>query len=101
MSLPRCYSVLPLMLAVAVLLLVGDRAWADVRFFPIPAVSTSENDGNDAGFIVPILVTDPSGDLKYLVAPMFVVNSILGARGTLNIFRYDSEIGRASCRERV
>lgn len=90
MILPRCDSALPLMLAVAVLLLVGDRAWADVRFFPIPAVSTSENDGNDAGFIVPILVTDPSGDLKYLVAPMFVVNSILGARGTLNIFRYDS-----------
>lgn len=78
------------MLAVAVLLLVGDRAWADVRFFPIPAVSTSENDGNDTGFIVPILVTDPSGDLKYLVAPMFIVNSIVGARGTLNIFRYDS-----------
>ncbi|MCZ6780277.1 MAG: BamA/TamA family outer membrane protein [Nitrospirae bacterium] len=90
MSLPRCYSVLPLMLAVAVLLLVGDRAWADVRFFPIPAVSTSENDGNDTGFIVPILVTDPSGDLKYVVAPMFIVNSIVGARGTLNIFRYDS-----------
>ena len=90
MILSRCYSALPLMLAVAVLLLVGDRAWADVRFFPIPAVSTSENDGNDTGFIVPILVTDPSGDLKYLVAPMFIVNSIVGARGTLNIFRYDS-----------
>ncbi len=90
MILPRCYSALPLILAVALLLLVGDRAWADVRYFPIPAVSTSENDGNDTGFIVPILVTDPSGDLKYLVAPMFIVNSIVGARGTLNIFRYDS-----------
>ena len=28
---------------------------AGVEYFPIPAVSTSKNDGNDAGLIVPIL----------------------------------------------
>ncbi len=62
---------------------------AGVEYFPIPAVSTSKNDGNDAGLIVPILSTDPDGELKYLVAPMIVHNSIVGTRGSLNLFRYD------------
>ena len=62
---------------------------ADVSYFPIPSVSTSKNDGNDAGFIVPTLVTTPQGELRYVIAPMFVVNSIVGARGSLNLFRYE------------
>ena len=66
-----------------------DYARADVQYFPIPAVSTSKNDGNDTGLIVPILITDPDGELKYLVAPMFVQNSIVGARGSINLFRYE------------
>jgi len=66
-----------------------DCARADVQYFPIPAVSTSKNDGNDTGLIVPILITDPDGELKYLVAPMFVQNSIVGSRGSFNLFRYD------------
>ena len=35
-----------------------DCAQADVQYFPIPAVSTSKNDGNDTGLIFPILITD-------------------------------------------
>ncbi len=66
-----------------------DRAQADVRYFPIPAVSSSKNDGNDIGMIVPALITGPDGDLKYLVAPMVVHNSIVGTRGTVNLFRYE------------
>ena len=65
------------------------RAQADVQYFPIPAVSTSKNDGNDVGLIVPALMTGPDGDLKYLVAPMVVYNSIVGTRGTLNLFKYE------------
>ncbi len=64
-------------------------ARAEVKFFPIPAVSTSKNDGNDIGMIVPALFTGPDGDLKYLVAPMVVYNSIVGTRGTVNLFRYE------------
>ena len=64
-------------------------SWADTQMFPIPSASTSKNDGNDAGLIVPILVTDPDGELKYLMAPMLIHNSIVGARGTFNLFRYD------------
>ena len=66
-----------------------DCAWADVQYFPIPSVSSSKNDGNDAGLIVPILITDPDGELKYIVAPMIVRNSIVGTRGSLNVFRYE------------
>jgi outer membrane protein assembly factor BamA len=66
-----------------------DCARADVQYFPIPAVSTSKNDGNDTGLIFPILITDPDGELKYLVAPMFVQNSIVGSRGSINLFRYE------------
>jgi outer membrane protein assembly factor BamA len=66
-----------------------EYAEADIQYFPIPAVSTSKNDGNDVGLIVPMLSTDPDGELKYLVAPMIVHNSIVGTRGSLNLFRYE------------
>lgn len=65
-------------------------AIADTQIFPIPSASTSHNDGNDAGLIVPILITDPDGELKYLMAPMLIRNSIVGWRGTFNLFRYDT-----------
>ncbi len=64
-------------------------AMADVQYFPIPSASTTRNDGNDAGLIVPILITNPEGELKYLLAPMLIRNSIVGTRGTINLFRYE------------
>lgn len=66
-----------------------EHAGADVQYFPVPSVSTSKNDGNDVGLIAPILITDPDGELKYIVAPMVVHNSIVGTRGALNVFRYE------------
>ncbi len=80
-------AVLVFLAANAAMLL--DYAWADVQYFPVPVVSTSKNDGSEGGLIVPILFTDPDGDLRYVVAPMLINNSYLGARGTLNIFRYE------------
>lgn len=64
-------------------------ARADTQVFPVPSVSTTRNDGNDAGLIMPILVTDPDGELKYLMAPMLIQNSIVGTRGVFNLFRYE------------
>ncbi len=77
------------MLPVLAEVLPTGRASAETSYFPIPTVSTTRNDGNDAGLIVPILMTEPTGDLKYIMAPMFVVNSIVGARGSFNLFRYE------------
>ncbi|MBD0305140.1 MAG: hypothetical protein ICV76_01115, partial [Nitrospiraceae bacterium] len=82
----------PACLRVVMCLLIGAGSWegpaeADTSYFPIPSVSTSRNDGSDIGFIVPVLVTNPDGELKYLIAPMFVVNSFVGARGSINLFR--------------
>jgi outer membrane protein assembly factor BamA len=76
------------------LLAGGGAVWpasarADVQYFPVPSISTSKNDGNDAGLLVPVLIADPDGELKYIVAPMIVQNSIVGTRGALNIFRYE------------
>jgi len=65
-------------------------ARADTQVFPIPSASSSKNDGSDAGLIVPILITDPDGELKYLMAPMLIRNTIVGWRGTFNLFRYDT-----------
>ncbi len=83
-----CIAVALVFLAATVIAL-PEHAGAGVEYFPIPAISTSKNDGNDVGLIVPILSTDPDGELKYLVAPMVVHNSIVGTRGSLNLFRYD------------
>jgi len=69
--------------------LLPNGVWADVQYFPIPAVSSSKNDGNDAGLIFPVLVTDPEGELRYIIAPMLVQNSIVGTRGTVSLFRYE------------
>jgi outer membrane protein assembly factor BamA len=86
---------LPGFIAVALVFLVAsvialpEHAGADVQYFPIPAVSTSKNDGNDAGLIVPILKTDSDGELKYLAAPMLIHNSIVGMRGAINLFHYE------------
>jgi outer membrane protein assembly factor BamA len=86
---------LPGLIAVALVFLVAsaialpEHAGADVQYVPVPSVSTSKNDGNDAGLIVPILITDPDGELKYIVAPMIVRNSIVGTRGAINLFRYE------------
>jgi len=85
----RLAAILMLVLLGILCPLSPDVAHADTRYFPIPAVSSSKNDGNDIGLIVPALITGPDGDLKYLVAPMIIYNSIVGTRGTLNLFRYD------------
>jgi len=88
----RCRSVL-LVIIISIGPIVGlllpCAASADVSYFPIPSASTSKNDGNDVGLIVPTLITNPDGELRYVVAPMFVVNSIVGARGSINVFRYE------------
>ncbi|MDP1767440.1 MAG: BamA/TamA family outer membrane protein [Nitrospirota bacterium] len=87
-SLRGCIAVALLFLAANVVSLPED-ARADVQYFPVPSVSTSKNDGSDVGLITPILITDPDGELKYIVAPMIVRNSIVGTRGALNLFRYE------------
>ena len=70
-------------------LYLPERARGDTQIIPVPSVSTSRNDGNDAGLITPILITDPDGELKYLMAPMLIQNSIVGTRGVFNLFRYE------------
>lgn len=87
-SLRGCIAVALLFLAANAILL-PEAVRADVQYFPVPSVSTSKNDGNDVGLITPILITDPDGELKYIVAPMVVRNSIVGTRGALNLFRYE------------
>jgi len=87
-SLRGCIAVALLFLAANAISLPEDVR-ADVQYFPVPSVSTSKNDGNDVGLIAPILITDPDGELKYIVAPMVVRNSIVGTRGAFNLFRYE------------
>jgi len=85
----RRTSLVLLLLGAVVLPSVESGVRAEVQYFPIPSVSTTRNDGSSAGLIVPNLITDQGGDLKYIVAPLFVVNTIVGAQGALNIFKYE------------
>lgn len=87
--LPRRHPLLWLVLGAAAWLYAIGLACAETSYFLIPSVSTSKNDGNDAGVIVPFLITEPSGELKYIVSPMLIVNQYVGTRGTINVFRYD------------
>ncbi len=101
----RLVAALILVLIESVCPFILGQAQADTQYFPIPAISTSRNDGSDFGLIVPALMTGPDGDLKYLVAPMVVYNTIVGTRGTVNLFRYEpggKELrGIASWTERI
>src|SRR5574341_1578334 len=85
----RGFVAVVLVLVTASAVAFPDDAGAQVQYFPVPSVSTTKNDGNDAGLIVPILITDPDGELRYIVAPMFINNSIVGNRGVINLFRYE------------
>ena len=85
----RGFSAVALMCLALSIVALSEDARAGVEYFPIPSVSTSKNDGNDVGLIVPVLITDPDGELKYVIAPMIIKNSIVGVRGTLNVFRYE------------
>ena len=79
-----------LAVAVTFAMAAGNEVRAEVSRFAIPSVSTTRNDGSSFGLIVPNLVTDQDKELRYLVTPLFVVNTIVGAQGALNVFRYDT-----------
>jgi len=68
--------------------IIPSSVCAEQSFFAVPAISTSKNDGQDFGIIVPVLDSDEEGNLRSLLAPMLVHNSFLGVRGTVNYFRY-------------
>jgi outer membrane protein assembly factor BamA len=68
--------------------IIPSSVCAEKSFFLVPAISTSKNDGQDFGLIVPVLDSDEEGNLRSLLAPMMVHNSYLGVRGTVNYFRY-------------
>lgn len=86
---PYLVAILLLMLWGISLLLIPAEGRAETQYFPLPAVGNSKNDGSDGGLIVPILITDADGDLKDLIAPMVIYNSIVGVRGTVNYFHYE------------
>jgi outer membrane protein assembly factor BamA len=68
--------------------IIPSSVCAEKSLFAVPAISTSKNDGQDFGLIVPVLDSDEEGNLRSLLAPMVVHNSYLGVRGTVNYFRY-------------
>ena len=84
----RCVLVI-LVLVMAYDLSLARCAWAEISYFPVPVVSTSRNDGTSTGLIAPTLFTDPEGELKYIVAPLFIVNTIVGPTGAFNLFKYE------------
>lgn len=75
-------------LALAGSVVATSAVLADNSLFVVPAFSTSKNDGQDFGLIVPVLNSDAEGNLRSLFAPMLIHNSFLGVRGTLNYFHY-------------
>ena len=62
--------------------------WAETEYFLVPAFATSKNDGQSGVLIAPILFTDPDGELRGVVAPIFIQNSFTGSSGNVNVFGY-------------
>lgn len=83
------FAVLSAVLGFALLCSTRTVVSADTNIIPIPAISSSKNDGSNFGFIVPFLITGPEGDLEHLIAPLFVYNTIVGPLANINWFKYE------------
>jgi outer membrane protein assembly factor BamA len=54
------------------------NAEAKVSIIPLPAISTSRNEGLEIGNLTAILITDEKGELKYIMAPSVTFNETTG-----------------------
>ena len=59
------------------------------KFSPFRRSPPARTMGTMPALIAPILISDPDGELKYLMAPMLIQNSIVGSRAVFNLFKYD------------
>lgn len=49
-----------------------------MSIIPLPAISTSRNEGLEVGNLTAILITDEKGEVKYIMAPSVTVNETTG-----------------------
>ncbi len=61
---------------------------AENSLFAVPVISSSKNDGQDFGVVVPVLTSDAEGNLRSIFAPMLIHNSYLGVRGSMDYLHY-------------
>jgi len=59
-------------------ILFSPNAEGKVSIIPLPAISTSRNEGLEVGNLTAILFTDEKGEVKYIMAPSVTVNQTTG-----------------------
>ena len=63
----------------------------DLTFIPLPAFAYNRNERYWAGGLMPILKTNPRGEITDLVAPQYLYNQFVGHNGSLNYYGYRSD----------
>ena len=68
-----------------------DPLWAKKKIIPVPAVSTSRNDGIEYGTLVVVLFSDDEDNVHSIFAPSLTYNENIGLTGTFRLFLYGED----------
>lgn len=63
-------------------------SYGKVSIIPLPAFSTSRNEGEDYGILTAFLFLNEREEIHTLVAPLVIYNGIEGVSGRVNLFRF-------------
>jgi len=84
-------SFLFFILVILVLGVIPGPLWAKKKIIPVPAVSTSRNDGVEYGTLVAVLFTDDEDNVHSILAPSLTYNENIGLIGTFRLFLYGED----------
>lgn len=64
------------------------RAWDDVSFYPIPAITSGKNEGTTYGFLGAFLLPNPQGDIDQLFSLQLAYRDVVGVSGFADYRNY-------------
>jgi len=64
---------------------------AKKKIIPVPAVSTSRNDGVEYGTLVSVLLEDEQENVYAIIAPSLTYNEFIGLKAAFRLFYFGEE----------